>query len=357
MAALVCLVGFSQSIVSQGRGHELERDSELYNRAAARLTELAAEAEAALIYHDDARARALLREARGLLAALSQNTAAREQQAKALEKNLGFLARRIERRLELTQLPAWADLPEPRLGGSWGGLVLVGGQVWVWGPGELREVTEKGTMGRDITLPDDTRELRAATGMASQILLARVNGDPLLVPLKGGAPVATKLGGFTAGATYQGKLYLLQGEPAQVMRAAAEGATLASPTRWLRSGERAGVASASGIAVDGAVYVSSALGLKKYVQGIERTLALDAVDPPLRNLSGVAAAAEAAELYTWSRSDRRLLVLDKLGKLQLQLVLPESSQLRDIAIDLATKRAYILAGNSIHRLELGQLTP
>ncbi|MBI5465732.1 MAG: hypothetical protein HY974_00385, partial [Candidatus Kerfeldbacteria bacterium] len=180
LAALV-LMAFSQSIVSLGRNQLKSRDSENYNQLVASLTEQQAVVEAAVIYHDDAKAQLLLNQAYELLAQLPHNTSSRKQQQQTLTRNLDTLARRLRHQAEATTAEPWLELPG---GATWRYLGLIGNSLYALSAGsQIAPLGLDGKIGSIFTLPTSLDQPLALTPLNQQYFLAWGNNGSALIDL------------------------------------------------------------------------------------------------------------------------------------------------------------------------------
>lgn len=351
--SLVALVAFAQSLVNSGRAGVRARDSESYNQLVASITVNQAAIEGALIYRDEAHARQLLATTQQLLAALPRNTSSRQQQYQALVQNLALVEARLDHRAEVTNLTPWAQLT----GTAWRGVATIGQSVYAFAAdGRVASLAEGGQANRSWQLPKELGTPVAAYASASSLLFRGEGGALALLDVKSGAAtVLANAPPLVDAAWYQGRLYYLSEKPRVIWRSALQGASLATPVRWLRANQGE-LKDASALTVDGVVYVAVGGGVQKFVLGTKRALTLEATNPLLLRLSDVLTASDTDYLYLVSSADQRVVVYDKQGKLIIQLHFPALPRLDSVAIDGQNKYLYLINRNAVFQLKLADYT-
>ena len=349
LAALV-IIAFAQSIVSLGKNQLKNQDSERYNKLVASLTEQQAAVEAAIIYHDDAKAQVLLNQALGLLNQLPKNTASRQQQQQNLTVNLNALERRLRRLAEVTNIQTWLELPSNE---TWRQLSLAGNTLYVLGKGgKILPVTADGKTGSVLNLPTNFKEPQALTPLNQKSLLVWGTNSSVVIDIASHQSNSTlKINPLLDATVYENRLYYLSQPPTTIYRTTQQGLDFTKPNKWLRPSQ-GDLPEAKSLAVDGAIYVSSATQVQKYVLGLKRNFDLQPIEPPLQNVTSLKTAGEGDYLYLTEPSAKRLVIYDKQGKLVLQLNFPELTGLSSLIYDPVNKYLYVLSTNKIYRLKL-----
>lgn len=348
--ALVALVAFAQSLVNGGREAARGRDSESYNQLVASITENQAAIEGALLYHDETHARQLLAVALQQLSTLPRNTSSRQQQYQALNQSLTIAEARLDRRAQLTGLTPWAQLTGTS---TWRGITALGPALFAYSSdGHVTALGDTGQPGASWQLPKELGPVVAAYPSVSDILFRGEHGAfAVLTPKSGAGTLLANPPKLAAGAWYQGRLYFVTDAPAVVWRTAQQDSALSAPTRWLKPSQGE-VTGANGITVDGAIYVSTADSVQKFVLGVKRAFTLESANPLLQHVSGVQTTSDTDYLYVTSRADKRVVVYDKQGKLVIQLSFSDLPSFDSVAVDGQNKYLYIESGTKIFQVKL-----
>lgn len=351
--ALIALLGFSQSIVSHGRERLKSFDSERYNDLVTQLSELQAAAEGALIYHDDAKARSLLTEARQLLDSLPRTTPSREQQYEVLNRSLGLLEQRLLRRYDVTGLIPWTTLPQARDNGKWQNAITSPGGILVFGTsGEIVLLGTNATITPLVALPQSNSPLTLSARLGDYLLAERTDGHQFLInqKTKQVTEVTPPLKLIDV-SFYENRIYTLTPGPHVIERANLQGGSITKPARWLRSSQGE-IVEARSLTVDGSIYVTDGTQLFKYTLGLRREFNIQPISPPLTNITTLRTDSETDYLYLAAPVDKRLVVYDKTGKLLTQLFFPELPNVTAISVDTPTQTAYLLSQATVYRIPL-----
>jgi hypothetical protein len=105
--------------------------------------------------------------------------------------------------------------------------------------------------------------------------------------------------------------------------------------------------------VDGALYLADGSTVQKFVRGLKRDFTVQPTTPPLQNIDTIRTTTDTDYLYLSSRSDKRVVIYDKQGKLMAQLLLPSLS---DLSPDGQRQYLYLLANGELYRLKLADYT-
>jgi hypothetical protein len=352
--ALLVLIAFSQSVVSMGKAKLLGLDSERYNQQVTAITENQAAIEGALIYRDDVKAQELLTVTKGMLQTLPRNTRSREQQFQALSSSLALVERRLNHTTEVALTTPWVQLPELAQGSSWVTTTLVGSTLVV--SSSTGQVVLVGTDGKNLgklQLPAGFGTPQQAAALENAVLLVSSGGNQVIVDVKGKTVLpVTKPLSLVDASSYQGRLYYLGGKPLTIYSATRSGADFGTPSRWLRSGQ-AEPTTAKSLTVDGALYLADGSTVQKFVRGLKRDFTVQPTTPPLQNIDTIRTTTDTDYLYLSSRSDKRVVIYDKQGKLMAQLLLPSLS---DLSPDGQRQYLYLLANGELYRLKLADYT-
>jgi hypothetical protein len=169
------------------------------------------------------------------------------------------------------------------------------------------------------------------------------------------APLAaTSLGaGVHQVASFDGGLYVLDSARGQVLKFA-KGAYQKAPQPWLKSADKADLAGAVDLAIDGRIYALTANGhLVTLLRGdVERRQPI-AATPPLQSPAALVSPPNSPYLYV-AESGGRILKLTKDGSVvtQYQATGADLANLSSFWVDEATQTMFAVAGNKVVRVGL-----
>jgi hypothetical protein len=165
------------------------------------------------------------------------------------------------------------------------------------------------------------------------------------------APLALRRSGTwssVAGiATYDDNLYILDPAANQVHRylPAAEGYD-SEPESLLDGGSD--LQNAVGIAVDGDIYVVLANGtMRRFQSGTDVGFALGGIDAPVEAANDIEVVPASNEVYLADSGNKRIVVANRDGVFQRQLVSTAFTDLRAIAIDATAQQVYVVISDKL----------
>jgi len=157
----------------------------------------------------------------------------------------------------------------------------------------------------------------------------------------------------TFGESFNGSLYVLDAKSNRIFKFAPTGEDYkAAPVDYLAAG-RVDLTGATGLAVDGFVWVVRADGaILKFDGGVPVAFEKRGLDTPLRNPSAIVALPNSPSLWVADAGNKRIVQFSKAGDFAHQYIAAENEQslndLRAIAVDEAAKRIYWLSGNTLY---------
>lgn len=164
------------------------------------------------------------------------------------------------------------------------------------------------------------------------------------------AKVDPSWGTITDWATYTAYAYALDTGKSQILRyAPATTAQFGSASVWMKAGVT-DLTGATGVMVDGSVWVAQGGQVLKFVKGVNQNFALTGVDPAPTAIRAVYSTPDETNLYLLESG--RLLVTDKSGAYVAQYVSDKLSSATSLIVDESGKKAYVLAGGSILTITL-----
>lgn len=316
--------------------------------------------EAALIYKDEDKVISFVTEAENLLAELKN---IKSPQYDAMEQRLAVLKDKVNKEVHIdnpTVLAQFPNIPTDllqspngflgynrssssfafydfRLGetktilqGQNTGNLLVGGYV--------------GAVAPYVFLNRDGKFTKLDT--ATQILAA-YETENANIDLGAAQISALKVFGEGEGA----RVYLLDSAGNKIWRLRVRETEIAPAESWLKS-ESADFGSAVDFAVDGSIFVLFPERVEKYFSGEKQNFELSAVAPALKQATKIFTLAEYQSLYVADPANSRILVFNKTGRLEKQIISEKFRDLSDIYIDEKNGLLYALTGSELLRVTL-----
>lgn len=155
-------------------------------------------------------------------------------------------------------------------------------------------------------------------------------------------------------ALYNRRAYILDAKNNQIYKHNPTATGYDKGTPWIQS-QREGstLADAVSIAIDGDVYILTASGeIKKFVAGVEEAFSITGLDPALSNPTELFTYTDVNYLYILEPTNKRIVVLDKTGKLVKQYTAAEWKNPTGMSVDEKNKTVYVLDSNVVYSFGL-----
>ncbi|MBI4133085.1 hypothetical protein HY478_00565 [Candidatus Uhrbacteria bacterium] len=331
VAALVFIVLFAQSILYLGYRRRVQNAQAAYLTAVSDIERLRTDAEASLIYRDEAEARALLLSAQEKIAELPRDSRGKRKTTERLSNEIQTAL--IELRHEIIidpQIIRRLESPPPANSFAYR-LTL------------YDEAAATSTVIGTSTYEDRTVALH--DDGAIDVISESGERTPLELTVPGEVLDAELFGT---------RLYILAPTVPQIYRLGRAGQSFANLTPWLREGGEL-IRQSRDLAIDGAIYALSPTSIIKFFAGVTEEWA-PYIEPVLEDATKIWTSDEVQGIYILEPSRRRIVVLDKPGVLLAQYIFPEGTELRDFAVDEANKKLAVVNADHIEEIDLAHLT-
>ncbi len=146
------------------------------------------------------------------------------------------------------------------------------------------------------------------------------------------------------------RLYILDHKNQQIWRMNVNDTGIAAPERWLKTAADFG--EARDIAVDGSVYVLYGDHLEKYFNGTKQNFQMSALTPPAKNLAGIFTGQDLTSIYVLDPDNKRIIILDKQGSLQKQIISDRFREISDVFVDEKTGLLQALSGSELLQISI-----
>jgi hypothetical protein len=164
------------------------------------------------------------------------------------------------------------------------------------------------------------------------------------------------MGSISSMASYANNIYLLDTGNNQIYKYQKQAEAFSSEREWLQ--EQVDLTNAIDLAIDGNIYILNKNGeIKKYLQGEEVELGMNAPEPPFQQASKIKVSETMNEgyIYVLEPKQNRLVIFNKEGKFLMQYKDSGFSDLKDMAIDEKNKKIYLLNADSVYRIKAKHL--
>ena len=152
-------------------------------------------------------------------------------------------------------------------------------------------------------------------------------------------------------ATYEGKLYYLDINNNQIFRSVRSGSSYGTPSPWLK--DDSVIRDGKSLAIDGYIYVLASNGtVTRFFQGSRQEWSLSIIDPPLNRADKIWTDTVTDNIYVLDSRGKRIIEYSKEGRLLNQYTSPQITNPKDIAVDYANKKIYVLNDNVVFELNI-----
>ncbi len=347
LATVILAVLFAGSIAGRLYSQGRIKNQAALDKLRSAITQKIDQAEASLIYQDEAHSRLLLKEATEQLAGLGTET--------DLKNKIQELINRLDKRVPLGEFEIIAAITPPENYENTG-LVFLGGDIYYYNGPQTRVVkinpaTENPSAALAVAglepfvraLPYDKQTLLLVGDKTATFLnVGTKSAAPKPLSLATAAPYA-----FT---TYARNLYALSGADNSLIRFR-ENAYGTTPAAWLK--EAYNLNEAVDLAVDGALYLLKTNGdIAVFLSGnLNREIRWTASGAPGAGLK-LYTTEDLDALYVLDPREERLVVIGKSGELRAQFTSPQLKSARSFLVEKNGQDLYILAQDAILRVTL-----
>lgn len=357
LTIIACLV-FAGSLATMRYRREQVKAQESFNNLTLAVQQKKDAAEASIIYHDTATALTLLKEAQQLMDQfpLTEEAATKKEVFSAGITDTLFKLQKMvqttpEQLVDLTTLNKAAAAQK---------VIRIDDTLLVFG--EHDSVLYKFDLNsKELTAVnhDGIQKLRGANTPKEQDTAVFISGEQSLAGYqKDTSSLIAKDISFPVenahiidAFVYNVRLYTLEKNTNQIYKHSKTQTGYDKGTAWLKSSIDA--SQAVSLAIDGDMFVLHADGaIKKYTRGEEQPFSTSGIEPSLSHPSMIWTYNEVNNIYILEPTNKRLVVLDKNGKLIQQYSADAWKGPTGMVIDEPGKTAYILDQNRIFKMQL-----
>jgi len=360
---IIIAFAFTQSIVGMGKKKEATQRQTEYDQTVSSISQKTTEAESALSYGNEERAKQLLAEARNLLNGLPKKEDEQKQKSDELQIAINVQLYKTKHIIQIEKPNQVADFStlDPLI--KIYGLALISNNIYAFNPADnsvnqlnldKKEVTALGNNELEnnfqYILTESTSKL-LFLDTANKLEEYDVNAKKLK-PLQ--FALTAEEVNIADMAFYQSKIYLIDILNNQIYRAQKTDAGYSNPTNWVKD-TGVDLRDSRSLAVDGSIYVLKSNGeVYRLSKGYKDDWQIETIDPVLNTPSQIWTDTSVNNIYILDSQGKRLVVFNKNGKFLNQYTSDRFNNLIDFVVKEKEKRAYLLNSTKIYEIELSQ---
>lgn len=363
LLALIFIFLFAQSIFFLNRKYENEAEIEAYNVTVNTIQNKKNEAEASLIYNDEENARKKLLEANDLAEELPRNSKKRKETRENLLNEIQVLLAKLQHIVDIDNPFLIADLINQDPQAMTRDIFAVGDDLYTFNP-QNNLIYKINAENKTVEIIDSTipapNHLEIGVQKNKDSILFYHTGKNLFefdLENQTGKTIDIILENneqeFKDIDLYNQRLYFLDIKNNQIWKHLPTLSGYARGAPWLK--ENLDITSASSMAIDGAIYLAKNNGeLLRLASGYKENFEAK-IDPALSSPTKIWTSPDTNYLYVLEPATKRLVVLDKNGKLKIQYRSSQFDGLKDFVVLEKEKKIYLLCGNKIYGIAVTHL--
>jgi len=358
-AACACLVLFLISLLATGLKNKMETEKIAFDDLVKTVEQKQNQVDANLLYNNEAGAKNILDELKGLIEKLPQETdAQKEYYGKILEKYNGQLEKIRHIVIIETGTPL-ADFSNLNKGAEVSNIILAGSKIYA-GDGKQKTIytldlsknlvtamTDLNQPIKDLLSPvlDKNKNIYYLdNNSVTQLNTQTEEISNLTIDLPG-----TKEN-IVAASGYNNMLYLLEKTGGQIYRYRKTETGFGNREKWMR--DKADFSSATSFSIDGQIYVLNADGqISKYLKGEKQEFNQKTIDPPFTVTKKIIVSPDLEYIYILEPAGKRLAIFNKTGDFLSQYQFGSLNNLKDFDVDEKAKKIYLLDGTKVYAID------
>lgn len=359
---IVVLFVVAQTVVSKGRNGGVAEATN-YQQTIDQVDVKINEAKAALLYDNEETARAALTQAQTLLDSIPKDSKIFEDKGQS----------RVESIVQqINTINHVSVVDAPSVVGNYNSispsinvnkLVKLGASLFSFdaGNGSVYRLNTEDTSASVVASSSDSSLLYTSAHKASPgTALLVINGKRLglLNPVAGSvadveAEFPNKDRSVVDAESFGTRLYALDAAGGQIVRFQQADGKYGAGSQWLTDSS-VSVTGAKAMAIDGSIFVLQANGtiIKLFSGKSVNDFSLTALSPNLAGALDITTDENTTNLYVLDPANKRVVVLDKTGKLVSQITSPVFDNLKGMVVEEANKVIYLLNGTTVYSIGL-----
>jgi DNA-binding beta-propeller fold protein YncE len=337
----------------------IKADNIAYDNKVQAITDKKGAADASLLYGDENRATTLMTEAQGILDTLPASGKTRQNKKTELTKTLDESWQKL-RKLTVVTPELLTDLAKTNPNAKTNNLIDIDNTLIIFGPDDENfyklNLTDKAI---EAKTHQGVGKLRSAvTPKENDMVVFSVNDREVAVYSKDSSSILNKTINFEKDnaridlmAIYNRRLYILDIINNAIYKHSPTQSGYDKGVPWLK--QDSDLSNSISMAVDGDLFILKTTGeIIKLTGGEKQEFVLSNINPTLDKPSVLRTGSSMNNIYILEPANKRVVVIDKTGKLVAQYTANEWKAPSSIIIDEAGKKVYILDNNKIYKFEL-----
>ncbi|MDD4271738.1 MAG: hypothetical protein PHF50_02945 [Patescibacteria group bacterium] len=356
-AFLICLIIFSSNLAWQNiKNKEIKNQAAISDLMSA-IEQKQNQIDASLLYNNEAGAKKLLEEVKGLIANLPQKNQTQKDQYNIIIAKHRVQIEKISRviRSEATLV---ADFINLDANASPANITLVQDKIFAADAGKKsiysldlksKLATIINLTGQNISRLDfpNISDTTIAYFNANNIIIFDTKTEELSALEIDYPAKPQKIVGFKE---YNNRYYLADAINGQIYRFNKSGSRLAGAVSWLNSSED--LSGVKSLDINGNVYLLRDNGeISEYSKGQKQEFSISAIEPNFSQATKLAISETQDYLYIFEPAGKRLAVFNKNGEFINQYTSDKFDNLKDFQIDETNKKIYFLNNASVYSIE------
>lgn len=362
ITGIVVLFVVAQTVVSKGRNGGTTQTAN-YEQTIDQVDVKINEAKAALLYDNEETARAALTQAQTLLDSIPKDSKVFEDEGQSRADSIAK---------EINTINHVTVVESPSVVGNYNSinpsisvnrLVKLGASLFSFDAGNAsiyRLNTEDKTTSVVASSGDSSTLYTSAHKASPGTALVVINNKRLglLNPVAGSvddveAEFPNKDRSVVDAESFGTRLYALDAAAGQIVRFQQADGKYGEGSQWLTDNS-VSVSGAKAMAIDGSIYVLQSNGtVAKFFGGKAQTdFSISALSPNLAGALDITTDENTTNLYVLDPANKRVVVLDKTGKLLNQYTSPAFDNLKGMVVEEANKVIYLLNGTTVYSVGL-----
>ncbi|HYE60052.1 MAG TPA: hypothetical protein VEA18_02625 [Candidatus Kapabacteria bacterium] len=359
IVTLTSALVFAGSVTYLKAREEKEKAVLVHEQTVASIIDRKAAADGSLIYGDEAKALRLLQEAQGLLATLPEDSDEARATKEGLHKDIETSLQKL-RKMTVMAPETVIDLTTLRPEAKATRLALIDDTLIAYSDDDtffyqVNRTTKKG----EVKDHQAVHKLKAASTPKEQDKIVFVSGPTNIAEyVKDTGVIATRDIAFPNDGVslvdhfvYNQRLYTLDQAKKHIYKHNRTQTGYDKGQVWNKNGQEV-LGSARALSIDGDVYVLTDTSIVKFVSGYTEAFTITGLDPALKNPTTLWTYNDVNYLYVLEPDTKRIIVLQKDGKVVTQYTANEWTHPTGMVIDATKKTAYVLDEKKIYSIKI-----
>jgi hypothetical protein len=160
-------------------------------------------------------------------------------------------------------------------------------------------------------------------------------------------------GSITRVRVFGGNIYMLDSGAGEVWRYGVAGSGYGDKQKWLTADEnRESIKQASGMAIDGSIWIVTPSGVDKYTRGVKDAFEITDLESMWGNGAKIYTSDETEDLYILDPDNSRVVILSKEGKYKKQFVSELWKGAVDLVADEKEGKMFVLGSDKVWAVKL-----